>query len=132
LGQLKFAPTRNPLKCEKTPRKNFKGFSFSVPKAPTEPSRWNYPEQDWGLLSKFPSQKVIYDDYFAKRKEYDEKVRMVKEVRAKVAEAQAKEREEMLSKSRDYDADEYLLQHQRQLDFEEGIVLRSFIYYYIT
>ncbi|RYH05368.1 hypothetical protein EON65_44895 [archaeon] len=57
-GQMVYKPSRNPLNAERSPRGEFKGFSFDPPPATPEKDRWNYPESDWGLMAKFSSQKV--------------------------------------------------------------------------
>lgn len=56
-GSLPQKATRNPLRAEKTPRKEALSCAdFEVPEKPSHmiaPERWHYPETDWGLMAKF-------------------------------------------------------------------------------
>eukprot|EP01038_Epipyxis_sp_PR26KG_P007979 gene7979-10820_t len=69
-GLLQYKPTRNPIRAEKTPRIDYTGFNFKPPTARPEPEKWNYPESDWGLMSKFNSQKHFYTEIERKEKEF--------------------------------------------------------------
>lgn len=53
-GLLVQRPYRNPVKAEKTPRKEWEAnFDFSIPEKPKEVERWILPDTDWGLMSKY-------------------------------------------------------------------------------
>jgi hypothetical protein len=71
---------RNPLNAEKSPRVTEK-FDYGIPAVKAEPERWVYPENDWGLMAKFRSQKQIYDDIYSKEKEYQHQVDSVAAIR---------------------------------------------------
>lgn len=60
-GLIEHKRQRNPMAAERSPRGEFIGYDFSIPKKEPEPERWNYPENDWGLMAKFRSQKPTYD-----------------------------------------------------------------------
>eukprot|EP01033_Poteriospumella_lacustris_P006189 gene6189-4447_t len=60
-GLIEHKRQRNPLAAERSPRGEFIGFDFSIPKKEPEPERWTYPESDWGLMAKLRTQKPIYD-----------------------------------------------------------------------
>jgi hypothetical protein len=69
---------RNPLKAEKSPRVRNTGFDFSIPaKQCPDQERWIYPDTDRGLVSKLPSQKVIYQQVKDKEKAHMENVRQL-------------------------------------------------------
>eukprot|EP00981_Chlorochromonas_danica_P010265 scaffold3070_cov200-Ochromonas_danica.AAC.3 len=81
-GVLSTKPSRNPLQAERSPRGEFKGFSFDPPPAEAPVERWKYPENDWGLMAKFSSQKAIFDAIYErerKKKEVDEHIRKIKD-----------------------------------------------------
>lgn len=71
---------RNPLNAEKSPRRS-DAFVYRPPSAPAEPERWVYPDNDWGLMAKFRSQKQIYDAIYAKDKDYQHQVDQVAKIR---------------------------------------------------
>jgi hypothetical protein len=74
-GELNHRPERNPLRAQATPRQDWKiGFEFAPPPAKPVPERWVIPESDWGLMSKFSSQKGIYDAIYRKQANYDNEV----------------------------------------------------------
>ena len=74
-GEIVYRPERNPLKAQATPRQDWKiGFEFAPPPAKPVPERWVYPESDWGLMSKFDSQKRIYDEIYSKQANYEREV----------------------------------------------------------
>eukprot|EP01036_Dinobryon_divergens_P024848 gene24848-33335_t len=101
-GTLIHRPTRNPLNAEVTPRVSFKGFQFKPPTPEPVPQKWVYPEGDWGLMSKFTSQKEIYDEIFEKQKHYHETVeefRRIKELNEIKIKA---EMERLRNKKEDY------------------------------
>ena len=68
---------------------SFKGFQYKPPTPEPVPQKWVrnyllaykntlgtnlfqvYPEEDWGLMSKFSSQKEIYDEIFEKQVLFD-------------------------------------------------------------
>lgn len=92
-GTLPVKASRNPMRAEKTPRRDYGHFDFSVPTGRKELKdfdRWNYPETDFGLMGKFNTQKDKYDLYKGTQKEYIEKMK------AKVA--YEKEMEEKLKR----------------------------------
>jgi len=72
-GLAKTEVGRNPILAQKTPRKD-RSFDNAVPEAPKQIEKWHYPENDWGLMAKFRSQKHIYDKIFSMEQEYKEKV----------------------------------------------------------
>jgi hypothetical protein len=74
-GLLSHKFERNPLKAEKSPRIRNTGFDFSVPTKVPEPQRWVFPDTDRGLVSKLPSQKVVYEELKAKEKAHLENVK---------------------------------------------------------
>lgn len=79
-GMIEQKRGRNPLNAEKTPRDN-EPFEYQPPPAAKQEERWHYPETDWGLMAKFRSQKQIYDDIYAKEKEYQSQVDRVQKIR---------------------------------------------------
>ena len=93
-GTLPTKARRNPMRAEKTPRKDDHGhFDFSIPTGRKELKdfhRWDYPETDFGLMGKFNTQKDKYDIFKGTQKEYIEKMK------AKVA--YEKEMEEKLKR----------------------------------
>lgn len=68
-GLLEHKRDRNPLAAERSPRGEFIGFDFSVPKKEPEKERWQYPDNDWGLMAKFSTQKPVYDVIFQREKD---------------------------------------------------------------
>lgn len=96
-GTLYHRPERNPLKAQATPRQDWKiGFEFAPPPAKPVSERWKYPDSDWGLMSKFSSQKKIYDEIFDKQRNYETEVakfkKMKEENQAKIEAEWEKER----------------------------------------
>lgn len=82
-GTMKFKLERNPIRAEATPRQEWKiGYDSSIPCKEREPDKWNYPESDWGLMSKFRSQKTIYDEIYEKQANYKKEVESFKELKA--------------------------------------------------
>lgn len=79
-GLLDQTRGRNPLNAEKTPRDN-EHFEYQPPPAAKQEERWHYPDTDWGLMAKFRSQKQVYDDIYAKEKEYHSQVDRVQQIR---------------------------------------------------
>lgn len=74
-GLIERKPERNPLRAEATPRQDWKiGYDSSIPYKEPEPSKWNYPDTDWGIMSKFSSQKKIYDEIYEKHANYAKEV----------------------------------------------------------
>lgn len=74
-GELNHRPERNPLRAQATPRQDWKiGFEFAPPPAKPVPERWVIPESDWGLMSKFSSQKGIYEEIYRKQANYENEV----------------------------------------------------------
>lgn len=74
-GTITYKKTRNPLRAEPTPRVDYKGFNYNPPPAPKEKERWVYPDTDWGLMLKFSSQKVIYQELEETAKRCDDRIR---------------------------------------------------------
>ena len=81
-GMIERKETRNPLKAERTPRIDMRNYSYHPPPGQPVPEKWKYPENDWGIMSKFQSQKQIYDDIFNKDKEYKDKMAELNYIRA--------------------------------------------------
>lgn len=73
-GTITYKKTRNPLRAEPTPRVDYKGFNYNPPPAPKVEERWIYPEQDWGLMLKFSSQKQIYQELEETAKRCDDRI----------------------------------------------------------
>lgn len=90
-GMLKHQPSRNPLRAEKTPRKNFYGFDYTPPVAKPAEEKWHYPDSDWGLMAKFSSQKQIYDDIIQTEKNYAIKLEECMRIKKKNEEMLARE-----------------------------------------
>lgn len=81
-GLLVIKEERNPLQAEATPRQLWKiGYDFRVPAPPEEKPKWTYPESDWGLMSKFESQKEIYDEIFDKQANYHVEIKKFKKMK---------------------------------------------------
>lgn len=80
-GLLKQPYRRNPLMAESSPRYPGFKFDFSVPEKKPEPQKWVYPENDWGLMAKFVSQKPIYDEIRNKEENYANIVKEFRKVR---------------------------------------------------
>lgn len=109
-GLLVFKEERNPLKAEATPRQHWKiGYNFNAPPAPCDKPKWTYPEDgsDWGLMSKFESQKEIYDEIFDKQANYHTQVALFKKMKeeneaniaAELARGRAKEAQREIFKT---------------------------------
>jgi hypothetical protein len=68
-GTLIMQPTRNPLRAEKTPRKDFYGFNFNPPPIPDnlkKIERWNYEDDNTlkksnSIPTKIPENKEVVD-----------------------------------------------------------------------
>ena len=75
-GILLQKPSRNPMRAEKTPRRDDYGhFDYSIPTGRKELGKesydkWHYPEIDHGLMGKFRSQQEKYHASDNKMKEY--------------------------------------------------------------
>jgi hypothetical protein len=79
-GTLIQRPYRNPVRAEKTPRKDWEqNFDFSIPKPPEEKERWILPDTDWGLMSKLNSQKKVYDHLKDLDRQYNEELSKFKD-----------------------------------------------------
>lgn len=89
-GMLNHRPYRNPVMAERTPRIDYSGYDFSIPPALPETPKWKYPDVDWGLMEKFPSQKKYYDKLHAGQREYEEKLQNFKEMKEKLARSEEK------------------------------------------
>lgn len=96
-GLLEVKLARNPLKAERSPRGEFKGFSFDPPPSMPVAERWTYPDNDWGMMAKFSSQREIYEAIYQRerrQKEVEEQVRRIKEDNLKKINSElAKQRE---------------------------------------
>ena len=96
-GLLEQRPSRNPLRAEKTPRQPWQEpggqrFDFAIPPvneaevaqaarfaSQGKPNKeWEYPENDWGLMSKFKTQKESYDKVKAMKSNYEGRVEIFK------------------------------------------------------
>lgn len=73
-GLLNETRDRNPILAEKSARHGFRPFDFNPPPAPEQHEKWNYPDSDWGLLSKLGTQKKLYADIDAQKRHYEEQV----------------------------------------------------------
>ena len=67
-GTMKYAAYRNPLRGEKTPRKDWLiNYDYSIPPLPDhmkKEEKWVYPDSDWGIMGKFASQKPVYQSIY--------------------------------------------------------------------
>lgn len=90
---------RNPLAAEKSPRVT-EAFEYQPPPGKPAPERWNYPDSDWGLMAKFSSQKQIYDEIWAKERDYEVQVSKVAKIRE---DNQRKIKEEFERQRKQYD-----------------------------
>ncbi|KAJ1430473.1 hypothetical protein B484DRAFT_479169 [Ochromonadaceae sp. CCMP2298] len=81
MGLLVHEKHRNPLRAERSPRKDFAGFVYKPPDAEAIPERWGYPEIDWGLMAKFRSQQEIYNGIYKKENEYETKIKGLQKIK---------------------------------------------------
>eukprot|EP01039_Chlorochromonas_danica_P008976 gene8976-9908_t len=108
-GVLSTKPSRNPLQAERSPRGEFKGFSFDPPPAEAPVERWKYPENDWGLMAKFSSQKAIFDAIYErerKKKEVDEHIRKIKDENMEKINHELQKQQDMFKIDDELDGDE--------------------------
>jgi hypothetical protein len=103
-GTLPARQTRNPLRAEKTPRRDdLAHFDSSIPTGRKELKafeRWDYPEVDFGLMGKFRSQQDRYEAFHGTQKEYIEKLKAKHDMeKAMVEEARRKEAEEIAAQA---------------------------------
>jgi hypothetical protein len=96
---------RNPLAAERSPRNGHYGFDPNPPppQYPEKP-RWNYPENDWGLMAKFGSQKQIYEQIYEREKSQKQVEQEISRLRAKnleIIENELQKRQDQLQREKD-------------------------------
>jgi len=82
---------RNPLRSEKTPRnEQAHSFDYSIPtgrKDLKDWDRWHYPEQDFGLMGQFATQKATYANFVGTLDDYKTQVAAAERERAEAERA---------------------------------------------
>lgn len=102
-GTLPTKQVRNPMRAEKTPRRDDHGhFDFSIPTGRKELKdfhRWDYPESDFGLMGKFATQKDKYELFKGTQKEYIEKMKAKAAYEKELEEQLRREAEEIAERA---------------------------------
>ncbi|KAJ1421684.1 hypothetical protein B484DRAFT_481116, partial [Ochromonadaceae sp. CCMP2298] len=98
LGLVSNERVRNPMMAERSPRNDFSGFVYKPPPAQPKAERWEYPENDWGLMAKFQSQQPVYRDIFQKEREYStrmDELHKIKEDNTRVIEREVSKQKQI-------------------------------------
>lgn len=104
-GKLQNKPYRNPILSEKTPRDPlFRDWDYStIPPRPEfenlnyQMPRWNHPDIDYGLMSKFKTQKGIYEKEKKWEQDCQETIAKHKETMARLQEENERKRNEAMN-----------------------------------